>query len=308
MRIPGLRGLRVRTVVKDTVEAFLEDDVPTYAAALAFRTLFALFPFLIFLVAAFSFLDAPGLFEWLLAQSGAFLPGDARAQVEQVIAEVEGRRQGGLLSFGILATLWMASAGVRTLMVALNQAYNVEEGRPWWKRWPLSVAYTFALGLLVVASTVLMVLGPRLTAWASDRLGLPDAVQAAIAWVRIPLAMLLATGAVVLVYRALPNVRQRLGLVVPGAVVAVLLWAATSFGFQLYVEHFGSFDATYGSIGAVVVLLTYLWFSGMVLLLGAELNAVIQHDAPRPGDAEPKEEAEEPADGTHPRSGKGWMG
>lgn len=290
MRIPGLRGLRVRTVAADTARAFLADDVPTYAAALAFRTLFSLFPFLLFLVAVFGFIDAPGLFDWLVEQSRAFLPGDAQGRVEEVIREVGARREGGLLSLSIAAALWMASSGVRTLMVALNRAYDVEEGRAWWKVWPLSLVYTLALGVLVVLSTVLMVLGPRITAWVTDWMGAPDPVQAALAWLRLPLALVLATAAVVLVYLALPNVRQRLRLVVPGAVVAVLLWAAMSYGFQLYVEHFGRFDATYGSIGAVIVLLTYLWFSGMVLLLGAELNAVVQHAAPRPGDAAPKEE------------------
>ena len=306
MRIPGLRGMRVRTVARDTVEAFLEDDAPTYAAALAFRMLFSLFPFVIFLVAAFSFIDAPGLFDWLLAQSRDFLPDDAQGQVEQVIGEVQGGRQGGLLSFGILASLWMASAGIRTLMIGLNRAYDVEEGRPWWKVWPLSVAYTFALGLLIVVATVLLVLGPRLTAWAGESAGVPQSLLAVIGWVRTPLALLLATIAVVLVYRALPNVRQRLRLVIPGAVVAVLLWTAMSYGFQLYIDHIGSFDATYGSIGAVIVLLTYLWFTGMVLLLGAELNAVVQKAAPRPGDAEPREKRDRNA--PHPRQGKGWMG
>jgi membrane protein len=107
--------------------------------------------------------------------------------------------------------------------------------------------------------------------------------------VRVPLALVLATAAVVLVYLALPNVRQRPRLVVPGAVVAVALWALGSWGFQLYVEHFGRFGATYGSIGAVIVLLTYLWLAGQVLLLGAEVNAVVQRGAPRPGDAELRE-------------------
>lgn len=304
MRIPGLRGLRVRTVATETVREFLKDDVPTYSAALAFRTLFSIFPFAIVLVAVFSFLDAPGLFDWLLAQGRTFLPRDAQARLEEVIAEIQGQRQGGLLSLGILATTWIASSGVRTLMVALNRAYDVGEGRPWWKRVPLSIVYTLALAVLVVLAVVLTVLGPRLTAWAGDRMGLPQSAQDAIAWARIPLGVLLATLAVMLVYLALPNVRQRVRLVIPGAVVAVLLWAVTSFGFQLYVDHFGRFNVTYGSIGAVIILLTYLWFSGMVLLLGAELNAVVQREAPRPGDAEQRERPEgEAGDGSRPPGG-----
>ena len=289
MKIPGLRGLRVRTVLARTFREFQRDDMWTYGSALAFRAVFALFPFLLFLVALFSFLDAPGFFDWLLAQGEAVLPEQAQGRVEQVVGEVRGRRRGGLLSFAILGALWIASGGVRSAMHALNTAYDVEEGRRWWKRYPLSVGYTLAFGALVVLATFLMVLGPRASAWTLDQLGAGPGVQGAMRWLRLPAALLLAMAATALVYLAVPNVRQRLRLVLPGAVAAVLLWAAVSLGFRLYVANFGRFGLTYGSIGAAVILLAYLYLSALVLLLGAELNAVIQREAPRPGDARPKE-------------------
>lgn len=289
METPRLRGLPLAQVARYTWRAFDGDDMWTFAAALAYRMLFALFPFLLFLVAAFSFLDAPGLFDGLLAQSERFLPREAQATVAKVVGEVRGRREGGFLSLGILGAVWVASGGVRSTMHALNVAYNVPEGRRWWKRYLVSLAYTLALAVLVMLATVLMVLGPRATAWLLDRLGAGAAVQDALVWLRLPAALLLAWGAIVLVYYAAPNVRQRLPLVLPGAVLAVLLWTAASLGFRLYVAHFSRFGLTYGSIGAVVMLLAYFYLSSLVLLLGAEMNAVIQHhaaDLPAPEPAE----------------------
>lgn len=135
MRVPGLRGLRPWTLAVETYRAFDQHDMWTYAAAVAFSVLFALFPFLLLLLALFGFLDQPGLFESLLAQSHRVLPADAHAQVREVVDEVRGQRDGGLLSLGVLSTLWIASGGVRSVMNALNTAYDVPEGRVWWKRY-----------------------------------------------------------------------------------------------------------------------------------------------------------------------------
>lgn len=290
MKTPRLRGLTLAHVAKHTWRSFDDDDMWTFAAALAYHMLFALFPFLLFLVSAFSFLDAPGLFDGLLGQSERFLPPEAHATVAEVVGEVRGQREGELLSVGILGAVWIASGGVRSTMHALNVAYDVPEGRRWWKRYLVSVVYTLALALLVMLATMLMVLGPRATGWLLGRVGAGEPVLDALVWLRLPAALLLAWGAIVLVYRAAPNVRQRLPRVLPGALTAVLLWAAVSLGFRWYVAHFGRFGVTYGSIGAVVMLLAYFYLSSLVLLLGAEMNAVIQHhaaDLPNPEPAEP---------------------
>lgn len=292
MRIPGLRGLPPGEVAAHTWREFQKDDMWTFAAALAYHTLFALFPFLLFLVAAYSFVDAPEFFDRLLAQSRRFLPREAQATVADVIGEVRGQREGGALSLGIVGAVWIASGGVRSTMHAMNVAYDVPEGRRWWKRYLVSIAYTLALAVLVMLATVLMVLGPRATAWGLDRLGAGQGLVDALRWLRLPLSVLLAWAAIVLVYFAAPNVRQRLALVLPGAVAAVLLWTIVSLGFQLYVARFSRFGITYGSIGAVAMLLAYFYLSSLVLLLGAEMNAVIQHLAPGVPGPEPAEPPE----------------
>lgn len=285
VKIPGLRGLHLWSVLKRTYREFLRDDMWTYAAALAYHALFALFPFLLFLIALFAFIDAGGLFDSLVAQTHRFVPGQAQQRVLQVLAEVSEHRRGGLLSAGIAGAVWVASGGMRSTMNALNRAYDVAEGRRWWKKYLLSVAYTVVFALLVALSTALVVMGPRGAAWVGGRLGAPPGVVSAMAWLRIPIALLVAGVTTCATYLAVPNVKQRLALVLPGGVAAMVLWACVSFLFQVYVANFGRFSVTYGSVGGIVMLLAYLYFSAAMLLLGAELNAVIQSDAPRPGDA-----------------------
>ncbi len=141
----------------------------------------------------------------------------------------------------------------------------------------------------MAVATGLMVFGPRATDWVLRQMGVGMAMRDAVIWLRIPLALAGAVTGVFLVYLAMPNVRQRVALVVPGAVLTVALWLLVSLAFRWYVENLGRFSVTYGSIGAVIVLLTYFQLSAMILLLGGELNAAIQRAAPRRGDACPKE-------------------
>jgi len=298
-RVPGkrvrglLRGLGLRRLAAETFRGFYEDDIMTYAAAVAYQALYALFPFIIVLLALFSFLEQPELFQWLLDHGRRFLPGEAYDQIEQVVAEIKGQRQTGLLSVGILTTLWIASGGVRSAMNALNKAYEVPEGRAIWKRFLLSFGYVLLAGSLVVVATGLMVFGPQASDWGLRQVGAPAGVREAVAWLRIPLAIAGAVAGVFLVYLAMPNVKQRAALVVPGAVFTVVLWGLVSLAFRWYVEHLGQFSVTYGSIGAVIVLLTYFYLSSLILLTGAELNAAIQRARPQEGDACAKELPEE---------------
>ena len=281
MRIPGLRGVPVRTVARETVREFMADDMLTYAAALAYQVFFSLFPFVIFLISLLSFLRIPGFFDWLLTQARTVLPGLAMEQVEQVITEVRDAREGGLLSLGILLAIWVASAGIRSTMNALNVAYDVEEGRPTWKRYLLSILYTFALAVIVIAATAMMMIGPRVMMWVAGQVGLDRAAVTLWAWLRIPAAVLLLMLGVAIVYYAGPNVKQKFRYITPGSVLAVMLWAVASAGFSFYVSNFGNYAAMYGSIGAVIVVLLYIFLSALALLIGGELNAVIERHAPQ---------------------------
>ncbi len=177
----------------------------------------------------------------------------------------------------IVLAIWSASAGVRSLITALNAAYDVEEARPAWKRYTLSIAYTLALAAMVTIATLLMWTGPQAMVWLADRVGLTEAYTILWAWTRWPIAVFLLMIVVAVVYYAGPNVDRPLRIVAPGSILVVPLWIAASLGFSYYVKNFSSFSVFYGSLGAVVVLLLYFFISAAVLLLGAEVNAQIHH-------------------------------
>jgi membrane protein len=259
------------------IEEFIEDDMTTYAAALAYQTLFSLFPFVLFLVALLGFLQIPAFFDWLLDQARTVLPEQAMGIVEQVIGQIRGQSSGGLLSLGIIIALWAASSAVRMLMNALNAAYDVAEDRPAWKRYLLSIFYTIVLAVVIILAVGLMLVGPQVMEWLADQIGLGPLFVTLWAWLRLPVAILLLVVVVALVYYLFPNVDQPFRFITPGSVLAVVVWIAASFGFSFYVSNFASYSATYGSLGAVIVLLLYFFVSAAVLLFGAEVNAQIYY-------------------------------
>lgn len=288
MAFLDLGGLSTGTLIKRTLSEFSADEMPTFAAALAFQMLLSLFPFLLFLIALLGFLHLPQFFDWIREQAAMFLPPVALETVDEVIAQLQ-KRQAGLLSFGILFALWTASAGVRSLMVAMNGAYDVNETRPAWKRFPLSLLYTLGIAAMLLVAAALMLGGPLLIDWLATQFGLQSLSTGIWTALRWPLVVLLMMLAVALLYYLAPDVEQEFRFITPGSILAVVVWIAASLGFAYYVQNFGDYDATYGSVGAVIVLLLYFYISAAVLLLGAELNAVIEHhahDGKDPGERE----------------------
>lgn len=279
MRLLDLRGMGFFEILKCTVKDFMDDEMPTYASALAFQMLFSLFPFLLFLIALIGFLDLQNFFDWLQQQAALLLPAEAMDTVNTVIAQFQTERI-GLFSVGIVVALWTASAAVRSTMLAMNKAYDVEEGRPAWKRIPLSVLYTIGIALMLLSAAGLMLIGPEVMSWLAGWVGLEQLIVTLWTWLRWPVAILLLILAVAVIYYVAPDVEQRFQFITPGSVLAVLVWIAASLGFSFYVRNFGNYDATYGSVGAVIVMLLYFFISAAVLLFGAEMNAVIEHHHP----------------------------
>lgn len=272
----NLRGISSFELLKRTIKEFNKDDMTTYASALAYRGIFSLFPFLLFLIALLGLLDLENFFTWLREQVSLVLPPDALDLVNPVIDEMQDQKS-GFLSFGILVALWSASIGVRSLMNAMNKAYDVEEGRPAWKLMLLSVVYTIGLALILLSTAALMIIGPQVMEWLADQVGLKDIVVVLWTWLRWPVVVVLMMLVVAVLYYVTPDVEQKFRFITPGSVLAVIVWIAASIGFGIYVQNFGDYDATYGSIGAVIVLLLYFYISAAVLLFGAEMNAVLEH-------------------------------
>ncbi|NLY59866.1 MAG: YihY/virulence factor BrkB family protein [Gammaproteobacteria bacterium] len=271
-----LRDAGVWVVLRDTAKGFSEHDLSTYAAALAYRALFSIFPFILFLLALLGFLHLPSFFGWLREQAALLLPPVAMEQVDPVIDQLQ-QSQGGLMSVGILLALWTASIGIRSLMNAMNRVYQVEESRPGWKLILLSVAYTVGLAVMLLLAAGFMTLGPQIMNWLAAQVGMEQILVSLWTWMRWPLAILLMMLAVALIYYATPDVEQDFRFITPGSVVAVIIWLVASIGFGIYVQNFANYNATYGSIGAIIVLLLYFYISAAVLLLGAQLNATIEH-------------------------------
>ncbi|MHC8345609.1 YihY/virulence factor BrkB family protein [Pseudomonas sp. RT6P73] len=291
MIFPDMKGLPIHRVMVRTVTEFVDDEMSTYASALAYQMLFSLFPFILFLIALIGFLHLPDFFSWLRLQSELVLPPQALEQVNPVIDQLQ-QSKGGLLSIGIVIALWTASAGVRLMMSAMNAAYDVVEGRPAWKRFPLSIIYTVGIAGMLLIAAALMVLGPQLMGWIAAQVGMEDFIVTLWTIVRWPVVVILLMVAVALIYYVMPDVKQEFRFITPGSVLAVVVWILASLGFGLYVKEFANYNAMYGSIGAIIVLLLYFYISAAVLLLGAEMNAVIEHmstEGKDPGEKVPGE-------------------
>ena len=305
MLFPVLNGLPLGKVLIRTVKEFIDDEMSTYASALAYQMLFSLFPFILFLIALIGFLHLPDFFSWLRLQSELVLPPQALEQVNPVIDQLQ-QSKGGLLSVGIVIALWTASAGVRLMMSAMNAAYDVVEGRPIWKRLPLSIFYTIGLAGMLLAAAALMVLGPQVMSWLAGQVGLEAFVVTLWTILRWPVIVLLMMVAVAVMYYVMPDVEQKFRFITPGSVLAVVVWIAASLGFAFYVKTFADYNAMYGSIGAIIVLLLYFYISAAVLLLGAEMNAVIEHMSAEGKD--PGEKTFDEADDLNPKQHVSGLG
>lgn len=268
-----------------------EDAVTECAAQLAFYFLFALFPFLFFLVTLAAYLPfAPEALEAMVSRLGSLMPAEARQLVQGHLEALVIDSEPRLITLSLLVTLWTASRGMDAFRRALNLAYDVPEYRPFWKTQGLAILMTVAGSLLIPIAFALFLLGGRLGEWIAGRLHLLNAYHTVWSWLRWPLTAALVMLVLALCYWRLPAVRHRYKFLSPGAVLAGLLWLLTTWGFTQYVEHFGRFNVTHGSIGGVVVLMLWLYLTGLIFILGGEVNAVLEH-----AEAEAAQEAGEPS-------------
>lgn len=273
-----------------SVRKFFEHRMSTYAAALAYRGLFGLFPFVLILVVLTSMLGLADFVEQAYSQSSQQVPHQLAPVVEQgreqiqplerMIEQAKKQAGGELLFFGIAVALWSTSALARTLTESFNTAYEVTETRPGWKRYALSLAFGPVLALMVIISVGLMLVGPHLVERIAELVGLDEVFVSLWGWLRFPVALFVLAVVLSLVYRYGPDAKQRFRSVGLGAALAVILWAISSVGFSIYLANFADYGVTYGSLGAAVGLLLYLYLSASVVLLGAEVNAAIYHAVP----------------------------
>ncbi len=277
----ALGGLSAQELARRVIRGLWHHDCLGRAAELAYFFLFALFPFLLFLTTLLGYLPVPNLLDRIMELLAQLLPRDALVLVQDNVRQLIMGQRGGLLSFGILAALWSSSSAITVIIDALNRAYEVDEGRPYWKVRGLAILLTIGLFLLIIVSLVLLTFGPQIGGWIADLVGLGLLFQVAWNVLRWPVIVFCLILALALLYYMALDVEQQWKWITPGSVWAVLGWIGASLGFAFYVNHFGLYNRTYGSIGAVIVLLTWMYVTGLSILVGGEINAAIEHATQR---------------------------
>jgi membrane protein len=274
-----IKGYRVGPLLRATGKEVLGDGVPGLAAQTAYYFFFSLFPLFLFAAPILSFVgDKQELIGWLMGQLATALPATALDLVEGVVTDVVlSESAPGLMSLGALLAAWAGSNIFVSLMDALNRAYDVEEGRPWWKKRLLALASVIVAGVAMLLATAIMLGGERMAGWLGTRLGLDHGSISIWTVVQYPLAITLLIGVAWMIYYFLPSIRQDRGQVFAGAIGATVLWLIATLAFRAYVVNFGSYSQTYGTVGGVIALLTWMYLTMLVLLIGGELNAEIHH-------------------------------
>jgi membrane protein len=262
-------------VLKRTWREFKQDDLTDWAAALTYYGILSLFPGLLLLVSLLG-LAGSSATQPLIDNLGSVAPGPARQIATNAIEGLQSSRgaAGVLAIVGIAAALWSASNYVGAFMRASNAIYEIEEGRPFWKIRPLQLGVTLVMVLALALCAIAVVVSGPLAQTVGDVVGLGSTAVAAWNIAKWPVIGIVFMVMLALLYYAAPNVRHpRFRWITPGAIAAVLLWLVASAAFAFYVANFGSYDKTYGTLGGVIVFLTWLWISNIAVLLGAELNA-----------------------------------
>ena len=286
-----LGGLSVSQLSKNVWRAFNDNFLLDRSAALAFNFILAMFPLLLFLLAILGMYAARGtaLRTNLMQYLAEVLPPAGFQVVSHTLAEVTKNAGGGKLTLGIALTLWFASGGMSSMISALDGAYAVREGRSWFKVRGIAVSLTVAISILVISALVAVLAGSYAANVLGTHYGLGQA--AIISWrvAEIIVALFFVALSFSLIYYWGPDLHeQHWYWITPGSVVGVLLWVAASFGFRAYLHFFNSYSKTYGSLGAAIILLMWLYITGLAFLIGGEVNAQIEHAAALRGHPEAK--------------------
>lgn len=277
MGIPGFRGVSIRAFGQQLWKELQQDAVTDAAAQLSYYLLFALFPFLFFLVTLTAYLPLGGAANELLSRLSAVMPPDALRIISDQLHSLLNRPKPHLLTAGLVISLYSASRGADAFRKLLNIAYDVHEGRPFWKTTLLAFGFTILGAVLTLVGLTMIVLGEQVGLRGAEKLGLGAQYLVAWTWLRWPATALVIMFVAAVGYYLLPDVEQKFRYITPGSVAATALWLLGTWGFTQYVDHFNRYNVTYGSLGGVVILLTWLYISGLVFMLGGEVNAVIEH-------------------------------
>jgi membrane protein len=303
-----LKGISWSDLGKRVWSEIEQDDVFGDGAKLAYYFLLALFPLLIFLTSAIGLIVGSGtgirhaFFQYL----SQVMPSSAFQLIDTTMSEVGSASGAGKLSFGLLAALWAASNGMGAVTQSLNSAYDLKETRPWWKQRAVAVVLTVSLSVLIFAALVIVFGGGKIADHLAASYGFGIVFTALWKVLQWPIALAFMLLSFALIYYFAPDLRdQDWKWITPGSSIGVVLWLLVSFAFKGYLHFFDSYSKTYGSLGAVIVLMLWLYLTGVAVLIGGEVNSEIENAAAKKGAADAKRKgAKSPH--THKKLRDGW--
>lgn len=275
-----------------TIRDAIDDDCLGLAAQLAYYLFLSVFPAILFVLALGSFFPLHDLSSEITRVLRPLASREVIDILQDQMRRISESDHGGLLTFGMLAALWSSSAAMVAGVSALNAAYDIQESRPWWKVRLIAIGLTMALAVFCLVSFTLVLAGPTIAEYVGNTLRLGAAIEWTWKILQWPVAFALVSLAIALVYYFAPDADQDWIWITPGAVVATVLWIVASILFKVYVTRFADYNAAYGAVGGVMVLLLWFYVSSLAILVGAEMNAEIEHASPHgkaPGEKVPGE-------------------
>jgi len=267
-------------LARRTWREVVDDDVLGLAAQLSYYFFLALFPAILFLLALASFFPLSNITDDVGRSLGPFVSPQVLELIQEQMRRLANNENGGLMTVGVAGALWSSSAALVSIVGALNRAYDIEEGRPWWKVRLTAIGLTLGVAAFVLVSLSLILIGPTV----AEKLGSTTGWGAPFEWAWLvlqwPLVFALVATGIGLIYYFGPDADQDWAWITPGAIAATILWLVISLLFKLYVANFTDYEGSYGTVGGVIVILLWFYVSGIAILTGAELNAEIEHASP----------------------------
>ena len=279
-RVPETMSLSWSALARRTWREIVADDVLGMAAQLSYYFFLALFPAILFLLALASFFPLSNITDDVGRSLGPFVSPQVLELIQEQMRRLANDESGGLLTFGVAGALWSSSAALVSIVGALNRAYDIDEGRPWWKVRLIAIGLTLGVAVTVLIALSLVLVGPTLAEKLGQTTGWGASLESTWLLLQWPLVFVLISTGIGLVYYFGPDADQDWVWITPGAVAATVLWLVGSLLFKLYVARFTDYEGSYGTVGGVIVVLLWLYVSGIAILTGAELNAEIEHASP----------------------------
>ncbi|RNA69355.1 YihY/virulence factor BrkB family protein [Alteribacter keqinensis] len=258
---------------KELINEFQKDDVPLLAAAQAYYYLLSAVPLMVLLLSIIPYLNIQP--ETAISVLQSVMPDETATIFEETVVDVVSTERGGLLTIGIIGTIWTASLAVNAFIQAQNNAYNVKETRSFLKARFLSIVLTICIVFALVLALALPIFGDVIITFVSSYITLPPETEQLIRILRWVVSIIVIAVILTALYHYAPNKYKPFRHAIPGAVFATISWQLVSFGFSFYVSNFGNYTATYGSLGGVVILMLWFFITGIILVVGGEINAIL---------------------------------